>query len=190
MYSTISEWLQSLSLPYHSKLFFSKYIYLHKGRTESREIISIPYRDFSEQWYNEQTKSMNEDQELAIHSKIIMDGRVRQLYFVDFSIKPSKEIQQNIGKILSASFNSNINLYLLESGRSYHGYFSKYSDTRRWKKFLGSLLLFNNSEIYSERLVDERWIGHCLLQEWGALRISRNTNKYIKIPEPIAKLTL
>lgn len=75
---------------------------------------------------------------------------------------------------------------LYKSGRSFHGYIKMaLLKEQGWAKFMGRLLLAN--EKGAEKIIDDRWVGWCLLKGWAALRITKNDPHYLQIPELVAE---
>lgn len=70
-----------------------------------------------------------------------------------------------------------------DSGRSFHGYGPTLMTEYQWLQFLGSLLLLNQVDL--PPVVDGRWIGHSLKRGFSGLRWTRNSPKYLKVPEGI-----
>jgi hypothetical protein len=75
---------------------------------------------------------------------------------------------------------------LFKSGRSFHGYI-KFALLKEsgWAKFMGRLLIANEKD--KQKVVDDRWVGWCLLKGWAALRITKNDPHYLQVPELVAE---
>lgn len=71
--------------------------------------------------------------------------------------------------------------YILESEHSYHFYGASLLGHRDWHEFVGRCLLL-------EPLVDVRYFGHCLLDDFAALRISEHQPSQRGAPRVVAIL--
>jgi hypothetical protein len=159
------------------KFEFSKYIYINKGITESREIFYIEPSNLTMEWLKETFTELIDGQELACHSRVTTKKGTLHIPFIDFQFQnikdfPSKEIN-------SIALYYKTNFYLFSSGSSFHGYFDVLISEMEWYKFLGEILLLNDLPNYNQRIVDSRWVGHSLKHSFGSLRWSNKTKKAI-----------
>jgi len=160
--------------------YFSKYIYIPDALSDERQIIKVPSHEMSVDWVLDQFRSLNEEQELAIHSTVKIKGRVMHIPMIDFSIEEGIDgnIFQRMNNFLPKKVLENIVFF--DSGRSYHAYSDRLLRPSEWINFMGRLLLINLKN--SNEIVDSRWIGHRLLGGYSSLRWSNNTAQYLSIP--------
>ncbi len=158
---------------------FSNYLPGDKGQTIFRELfhyqISKPHSfngfEFNQSKY-----------EIALHSGVKIDGNTFQIPMIDFNVDAnSKNVIYKLEK-LKVLDNE---LYIYKSGRSFHGYYLKLLTLTEWYKYLGSLLLLNDRK-KPFKFVDSRWVGHSLEHGYSALRLTNNTDQYLRIPEFVA----
>lgn len=116
-------------------------------------------------------KSM-EDVFLGACSKVLLkDGTYAHIPMIDFSsqltggLDDVKTALKRIGEEEG---------YIYNSGRSFHYYGAKVLNPREWQIFYGKTLLLNTRE---EKVSDDRYVGHRLIDDFGCLRISRNSQK-------------
>lgn len=165
-------------------LEFSRYVYVTYGVTHSRETFHIKSSDIVNGWIDDQINLLSEGQELAFHSRVKIneeDKTIYQLPMIDFiNTKSNIKITEKISPINKSL---NADLFLYESGNSYHGYYFLLLTETDWHKFLGKLLLCNPPARVNGDIVDSRWIGHSLEHGYSALRWSKKTEKYKMIPK-------
>lgn len=179
----LCNWLQE-EYP-DATLEFSRYVYKQYGRTESREVFRSAVRDVSSDWLKQETQCLADSQELAIHSRIwLANGQVRHIPMIDFANTQSPVQAANRTRYITNSFGKPIDLYL--SGNSLHGYYYQLISTKAWYNFLGSLLLCNLPNKIDEDVIDARWIGHSLKHRFSALRWTRHSNTYKRIPTRVS----
>lgn len=122
--------------------------------------------------------------ELALNSDFIMvDGQICHLTMIDMATAAQAhldKLQSLIGDYL------NQKIYWYESGRSFHGYGTRFLSPKEWYEFMGLLLLVNQP--HHGPIVDPRWIGHRLISGYASLRWTRNTNYYIKSPSELKRV--
>ncbi len=108
---------------------------------------------------------LEEDETLAITSIIsCRDGQIRHLPLIDFDCEVNSNNLQMIKDFFKQTIGQGI---ILESGRSYHGYGTKLLSEKEMITFLGHCLLLLG-------FIDERYIGHRLLDREMCLRITAN----------------
>lgn len=153
------------------------------GFTKYRSISSVKDINY---FYNEIIDIINNlpiNRELAIHSKVVKNKSEYHIPFIDFEAPIGVNLFDSLNE-LQKMFNDDI--YIFESGRSYHGYFDALYSKRKWERFLGTLLLLNKTN--EIRIIDSRWIGHSLRQGFSSLRLSCNTSAYKNFPRFIYKI--
>lgn len=161
-------------------LEFSRYIHSGPGRTLSREIFQVPAKSVDVDWLELEAQRLSERQELALHSKVLRNGKAYHIPMVDFvhtgPIPALLTRMEPVRRVLP------VDLTLYHSGRSLHGYFFCLIEEGKWYTYLGSLLLCNNP---GAELTDSRWIGHSLEHGFSALRWSCNSDLYESLPEAV-----
>jgi hypothetical protein len=125
-------------------------------------------------------KSVPANHELALNSRIISGGKLFHMGFIDFSCDTVDDYFYSAIEKLKTQYQHK--LWILDSGRSFHGYQDVLLSERQWYDYLGCLLLLNDYKISNREIVDSRWIGHSLRQGFSALRITRNTEAYKRSP--------
>ena len=153
------------------------------GKTESRNL--IPVKELTYHKVQELLDNVPVGYELAINSLITADKKNYQLAFIDFSYRFYDNVFLEAIKTLKINYPQDI--YILKSGRSFHGYQDILFGEEEWKEYLGKLLLLNKP-YDSFEIIDSRWVGHSLIQGFSALRLSHFTSSYLKYPELIEKL--
>lgn len=160
----------------HSLTFtFSLYESGGQGVTKYRYIKRIDSDELNRQ---KLLTGLVQNEEAAINSRLYLDGKIRYIPMVDAVIESLDEIE---GIIKVFKNYSDKPLYIFSSGRSYHIYTLKLITVRDWMKFNGELLLLNPPG--TEKVIDSRWIGHSLVQGFGALRLTCNSHYYLETPE-------
>jgi hypothetical protein len=159
-----------------SALFeFSKYVYSRKGQTDSRDIIAIAAKNLQECNIQKMRNELYSNQELAFHSKVIIENTIYHLPMIDFITKDRSQLP--ITHLEDFASLHSCQLFICESGSSFHGYFTTLLDVNSWYSFLGELLLLNITP--GKDTVDTRWVGHSLIQGFSSLRLSNNTKKLL-----------
>lgn len=160
---------------------FSKYVYKPDSLLDHRELISVSSDDLTVQWVNNQIESLRPEQELALHSNVIINKRTYHIPMIDFShVKDlSREVIARLNNFVPRNIVSNMELY--DSGRSYHAYSLSLISPKDWIEFMGRLLLVNMPN--ESPIIDARWIGHRLIGGYSSLRWSSNTPHYLSSPK-------
>ncbi len=165
------------------ELEFSIYKYQPQSIIDERKSFPVRKSYLSEEWLLNQLQSLNQNEELALHSKIKIGTRYYHIPMIDFNCHIDEfEIAKNtISHLLPREIFNSLSYYA--SGRSLHAYGSTPITHAKWIEFMGRLLLANMPNQAS--LVDTRWIGHRLIGGFSSLRWSANSNHYLKIPNEI-----
>jgi hypothetical protein len=101
---------------------------------------------------------------LGLQSNVaIAGGGQAQIPMMDFMCSPSARNKERLTCLLQSLCMGRG--FLLESGRSYHYYGMHLLTEREWRVFLGKCLLMTGC-------VDERYVGHQLVNEYCVLRLS------------------
>ena len=161
-------------------LNFSKYIYVEYGRTLERTMFSEKSGAVGSFWLEYQLKALRKSEELAFHSKVGKHGNEYHFPIIDFV---GRHDVDELRKAFLAVFPDwDSVLHIFDSGRSYHGYIPQLLKKSEWIAFLGKLLLVNPPPHRGGPIVDARWIGHSIVNQFSALRWSWNTSMYLGIP--------
>jgi hypothetical protein len=97
---------------------------------------------------------------------------------IDFSFK---NLSSNSDMLKKLQASQGAPFFLFASGRSFHGYLIQLISIDEWHRFLGKLLLVNPPNSNYEK-IDSRWVGHSLENGFSALRISFNSEFYLRLP--------
>lgn len=76
---------------------------------------------------------------------------------------------------------SECDMAIYTSGRSYHGYGTRLRTYAAWVEYMGRMLLLNNPT--RPDVVDPRWIGKSLAVGQSYLRMTAESDQYLKVPE-------
>ncbi len=167
-----------------STLEFSRYVYKHYGRTESREIFHLECKAINFTWLKHEFRRLADSQELAFHSRVkLANGQTRHIPMIDFTNVLSPETASSRTRYISDLLGVSVELY--SSGNSLHGYYLTLISQNDWLDFLASLLLCNLPDQIAEDVIDTRWVGHALKHRFCALRWSKHTNSYKQIPSKV-----
>jgi len=160
---------------------FSVYVPGGPGVTLSREIAHVS-NSSALSWLNEMNEAMGPYAEVALHSRIRVPGHK------DCRHIPMIDVQGNMDKALVERVRSecgrlNTRASIFSSGQGVHVYFHTAIAPSAWHDFLGRLLLWTPPVPSGPPVpVDVRWIGHSIQHRYSALRITRLTSEYRKIP--------
>jgi hypothetical protein len=161
---------------------FSKYVYTPDSLLDQREIFDVSGSSITVDWLEEQFAGLRDDQEIAIHSKVVIDGRTLHIPMLDFAAdRIGPEQLYRIKTFLPDRVFATTEFYC--SGRSFHAYSSHLLGPKDWQVFLGRSLLINPSN--SRQIVDSRWIGHRLIAGYCSLRLSNNSRQYKGLPAKV-----
>ncbi len=114
-------------------------------------------------------------EQLSVHQLLGVSSRVsigpqrtRHIPIMDFRCEISSQNENLLRSVLPST--GQAGGYILNSGRSYHFYGTRLLTAVEWRKFLGKCLLLRD-------LVDERYIGHQLVDGYCVLRLSASAVK-------------
>jgi hypothetical protein len=115
---------------------------------------------------------------LAVASEVILDaGKIAHIPLLDFQCAKSRK---NLNFLIAAMRRIDVNGgMILASANSYHFYGRSLLKQAEWHQFVGRCLLL-------DPLVDVRYLGHCLLDGFAALRISRQGQSPHGVPYVVA----
>lgn len=163
---------------------FSKYIHTPQQLLDKRQTFRITGVAVTESWANEVVESLQNDEELALHSRVKRRGRTFHIPMIDFvSTEWTDDVEQELRKYLPKKILGEI--FIFSSGRSFHAYSLHLLEPKEWIEFMGRLLLINPPE--NVQIVDSRWVGHRLIGGYSSLRWSCNTDSYRKYPEVVGQ---
>jgi len=166
-----------------SVFYISKYIYTADSLMDDREIIKVNGNDLTEDYINNLICSLEENQELALHSKVDVNKTVFHIPMIDFSCEDEMTdlIFNRMRNFIPKEIMNNLALY--NSGRSFHAYSTTLIKSKDWVEFMGRLLLINPKT--DNEIIDGRWVGHRLMGGYCSLRWSNNTAQYVSEPKRI-----
>lgn len=174
-----SEFLSKLIIPILEQndveLQYSKYQPGGKSQTLYRE--TFQYQIKRGQNFNG-IQNNGDKYEIALHSTIKIADQQLHIPMVDFNVNSNLG---NVAKVFKKLKVMDSELYIYNSGRSFHGYYLNLLNSDDWYKYLGSLLLLNDRK-KPFKYIDTRWVGHCLEHGYSALRLSKNSNSYLSKP--------
>lgn len=153
------------------------------GKTEKRSIHSTSDVHRFYQDINTIIGHLAIKEELTLHSLILWKGRRYHIPFIDFYTSSSEEVYNSL-EVLREKYNFDI--YIFETGRSFHAYFDGLLPQDEWIKFLADLLLLNK---YDRLITDFRWVAHSMNQGFSSLRQSCNTPVYLEYPKYHSKIS-
>jgi hypothetical protein len=162
---------------------FSRYIYAPDSLFDERELFEVIGSDVTVDWLEGQFGTLKPDQELAIHSKVVIDGRSVHIPMLDFAtdhIRP--EELYRVRTFLPERVFATSAFY--HSGRSFHAYSMHLLGPRDWYSFLGRALLINPRD--DRQIIDTRWVGHRLIAGYCSLRFSNNSGQYKGMPRKVS----
>jgi hypothetical protein len=162
-------------------LEFSKYISGGYGKTLRRVPFQVDAKDINVNWLLEQESSLEQGEELAIHSRVMYRNREFHIPMIDFIFISALD---NLEKELEPAIENlrpPVRLRCYNSGRSIHGYYFFLIAAGEWHEYLGSLLLCNFTN-QQQQIVDTRWVGHSLQHGYTALRWTHNSKHYKSLP--------
>ncbi len=161
---------------------FSRYVYTPDSLFDDRETFQMRGTDITSDWLEEQFGSLKHDQELAIHSNVLLDGRAVHIPMLDFAVGHiGPEELDRIRAFLPERIFLTSTFY--SSGRSYHVYATSLLGPKEWYEFLGRALLINPRD--GKQIVDARWVGHRLIAGYCSLRLSNRSGRYRGMPKRV-----
>jgi len=160
------------NIPFQDSSTFeiSKYVYRPQILEDSREILHVSGRQLTRALLDELENSLSEKQEIAVHSSVRTNGRLRHIPMIDLACKV--EALEDAFPVLNRLIFSRLkcNFAIFSSGNSAHIYGDRLLTSKEWVRFNGLLLLCNAPG--EMRVIDDRWIGHRLIAGYSALRVS------------------
>lgn len=164
---------------------FSVYKYGPFTGADCRRLIQVNGSELTGTYIEQLEEELPSGFDLAINSRVTVNGnKSYHLPLIDFKGRLDPEKVAIIKRDLDAVYTRN--LYLFDSGKSFHGYIPALISTEEWVKFMGSLLLLNYK--HQEPISDARWIGHRLKGGYGCLRWSCVSSHYQAKPNGVGWL--
>lgn len=161
---------------------FSRYAYYPDSLFDDREYLVVSSDDLTPSWLTYELQHLRPDQELALHSNVVIGARTWHIPMVDFSTTEVGPRQMaRIGAFLPPRIFAEFEFFF--SGRSFHGYSLHLMTPKEWIELLGRLLLIN--EPNEPPIVDSRWIGHRLIAGYCSLRFSNNSDRHSAMPKRV-----
>jgi len=133
-------------------------------------------------------RTLRPDQDLLIRSDVSDNGNYNWpvvLPLIDFHGELSQWHLEALRSVVPDNLLED--LYLFNSGRSMHGYILQLISFTEWQELMGTLLLTEYKD--KPKVVDTRWIGHCLRRGYGCLRWSATSEKYLHTPQFLGTFT-
>jgi hypothetical protein len=132
-----------------------------------------------EVWLEDQIRLLANDEELAWHSSVRLQGEWRHLPMIDFTGEhPLERLHAATCTTLKPTGSTTHQLF--RTGQSFHAYGGTLLIDSAWRQYLGRLLLLTRHG--EPGIVDTRWVGHSLVRGFSALRWSHNTARYRAMP--------
>lgn len=166
--------------PVVRRLTLSYYVYRPQSLVDERTAINVSRTDFLDvNFIARLIEDCPPNQDVAVHSLMqCNDDICRHVPMVDMSTA-SKAHLEKLRLFLDAE--TFYGFVWFESGRSFHGYGGRLISHAQWVTYMGQLLLSNQKDL--KPTVDPRWIGHRLIAGYAALRWTRNTAHYLRMPQ-------
>lgn len=163
---------------------FSRYVYTPDSLFDERECFFASGEEITKDWIGKNIATLRKDQELALHSKVTINGKSFHIPMIDFSTEErlKSDIFARMSQYLPRSLM--LTMAVFNSGRSFHAYSTTLLGPKDWHEFMGRLLLVNPKN--GREVVDSRWIGHRLIGGFGSLRWSNNSGQYKGLPTRIS----
>lgn len=163
-------------------LTISYYLYRPQSLLDERMLINLERTDFlNDNLISKLIFDCPPNQDVAMHSLTgCYDGISRHLPMVDMSTTARAHLAKLKSFLDIETFHGFV---WFDSGRSFHGYGSRFITHSEWITYMGQLLLSNQKDL--KPTVDPRWIGHRLIAGYAALRWTRNTENYLRMPKII-----
>lgn len=157
---------------------FSFYEYKKNTIEDERIYIKLSREELLTSGLNSLKNKLPDRHEISFHSNLIMiDDSISHLPLFDMATS-SRATLEVLKKFVPKEIYEHS--FWFDSGRSFHGYSLYPISHENWVKLMGLLLLVNQKDM--KPIVDPRWIGHRLIAGYSALRWTRNTDYYLKIP--------
>lgn len=162
---------------------FSRYVYTPDSLFDEREPLEVSGADLSVEWLENQLEDLKAGQELAIHSKVVIDNNTFHIPMLDFATAQiGPEQLHRVKTFLPKRVFVTSAFY--HSGRSFHAYSTHLLGPKDWHAFLGRALLINPRD--DRQIIDARWIGHRLIAGYCSLRFSNNSGQYRGMPRQVS----
>jgi len=169
-----------------AKLEMSIYEHIPQSILDKRYSFSRDIGHVNEEFLKGIKTSLAPNEELAAHSRLIINKKVFHIPMIDFCCtrETLSAFRSTTLSILPKKICNELLIY--DSGNSLHGYALTLIPGNKWIDYLGRLLLLNLPD--RPPLVDSRWVGHRLRAGYASLRWSNNTSAHRSPPKLIATL--
>lgn len=151
-------------------------------------VIRVPAHDITSDWLSDRLAELGPREEMAWHSWVECKGMGFHIPMIDLVNSPSASALREVDCRLTGEMALEGRFMFFETGRSLHAYFPGLIREDSWPKYLGQLLLLNETDQLP--IVDVRWVGHALTRGFAALRWSHNTSRYLAMPRLTRRLDL
>lgn len=149
-------------------------------------VLRVAAFDVTRGWLADRLAELDPSEEMAWHSWVECKNAVFHIPMIDFVDRPAHSVVCEVGRMLTEAMDLRGEFIFFETGSSFHGYFPDLITDHAWRKYLGQLLLLNESD--GSPVIDTRWVGHALMRGYAALRWSHNTNRYRAMPQLVSVL--
>ena len=120
--------------------FLSKYIYIPDSIDDNRIRLEVKGNEFTEERIQNELSLLEENEELAFHSKIRIKDKFYHFPFIDFAIPVNDwDFEQDFIRLKRIIPHIASTLGLFNSGRSLHGYSLKLLTRKEWIDFIGDV---------------------------------------------------
>lgn len=169
-----------------AKIEMSIYEHFPQSILDKRYTFNKDINLVNEDFLKEIQSSLTPQEELAVHSRIVINKKVFHIPMIDFCCTRDtlSEFRSTTLSILPKKICNEFLIY--NSGNSLHGYGLTLIPSNKWIDYLGRLLLLNLPS--RPPIVDSRWVGHRLRAGYASLRWSNNTSAHRSPPKLIATL--
>lgn len=160
-------------------------VYDVRDSLENRRRVYRVEVDSLRAWWERTTSVLGEFEEIGLNSRVQLAGRADLVHLPMIDLKGSD--RSSLGRLSAFVREQCPEIHAVRwfaSGRSFHGYGEALLDEKRWRYFMGSLLLYRQSDL-SDLAVDTRWIGHRLRDGYACLRLTRRSQSYAGRPTPL-----
>jgi len=163
---------------------FSYYTYKKNTIEDVRHVFEVDAKDITDDYLLSICDSTPDGHNLAFHSTVYLaNGKIKHIPMVDLATRAIGVINKVLNVLPDELLDQ---MVWYESGRSFHGYGTRLINSDDWIKLMGRLLLVNLPQQHP--IVDPRWIGHRIMAGYSALRWTKNTDDYIKIPKLVKNI--
>ena len=163
------------------RLQFSKYVYKEDSLFDERVIVNVQTNDLDKKKVEKLITGLSDNEELALHSRVVVGGRTYHIPMIDFAALDALEEEDlnRLSYFIMKPIYREMEFY--SSGRSFHAYSTRLLSPKEWLEFNGRLLLVDIDD--KKRIIDTRWVGHRIISGYSSLRWSCNTKQHSEYPK-------